>query len=375
MEHAPKHGPLAGVRVVEFASLGPVPFAGMLLSDMGADVVRIERSGVSSLDRNDVTARGRRFVALDLKSPKDLETTLDLLEGADVLMEGYRPRVMERLGLGPDVVTARNPRLVYARMTGWGQSGPLADRAGHDINYVALTGALAAIGTASQPVVPLNLVGDYGGGALYLVTGILAALIEARSSQLGQVVDCAMVDGTLSLLSLFHGWLHSGDWRESRASNLLDGAAPFYGVYICKDGKHVALGAIEPQFYATFCERAELDWHTFSEQNDEKKWPKLREKLKAHFLTKTRDEWCERFEGLDACLSPVLTMKEAAAHEHIKARSSIVHIDGVMQSAPAPRFQRTPSQIRWGAAQASTRVTDLIDEWRQPPRRASISAV
>jgi alpha-methylacyl-CoA racemase len=360
-------GPLAGIRVVEFAGLGPVPFAGMLLSDMGADVVRIERGGVERLAAHDITARGRRFVALDLKNRDEAKTALDLACKADILLEGFRPGVMERLGLGPDDLLAHNPRLVYGRMTGWGQTGPLADAVGHDINYIAITGALAAIGQDGKPIPPLNLVGDYGGGALYLVMGVLAALNEASRSGCGQVVDCAMVDGVLSLMSMFQSWLNIGSWNERREANLLDGGAHFYTTYACRDGRHIAVGAIEPQFYATLLRLAQLEDPAFIAQRDPTQWPDLREKAQAVFLTRDRDEWAALLEGTDACVAPVLTMSEAPAHPHIAARASLVAKDGVLQAAPAPRFSRTPSAIQGAPPQQADDPGAILSAWAQRP--------
>ncbi|CAO3422415.1 CaiB/BaiF CoA transferase family protein [Azospirillum doebereinerae] len=366
---AGRGGPLAGVRVVEFAGLGPVPFAGMLLADMGADVVRIERGGVERLDAQDITARGRRFVALDLKDPDQAETARRLADGADILLEGFRPGVMERLGLGPEPLLARNPRLVYGRMTGWGQDGPLANAVGHDITYIAITGALAAIGPGDgKPVPPLNLVGDYGGGALYLAMGVLAALTEAGRSGRGQVVDAAMCDGVLSLLSMFQSWLNVGQWRERREANMLDGGAHYYATYACRDGKHIAVGAIEPQFYATLLRLTGLDGDpAFAAQNDAAQWPALREKMQALFLTRDRDEWAALLEGTDACVAPVLTMGEARHHPHVVARQSLVEHGGVVQTAPAPRFSRTPSAIRNAPPQRPDDVGAILADWAQRP--------
>jgi alpha-methylacyl-CoA racemase len=354
-------GPLAGLRVVEFAGIGPGPFAAMLLADMGADVVRIDRPGAAVRDPRDVTGRGRRNLTLDLKRPESVESALQLLEAADALIEGFRPGVMERLGLGPDPVLARNRRLVYGRMTGWGQAGPLAQAAGHDINYIALAGALGAIGPAEKPVPPLNLVGDYGGGALYLVVGMLAGLIEARNSGRGQVVDCAMCDGAASLLSIFFTLLARGQWEERRASNLLDGGAPFYGTYACADGGFIAVGALEPQFYETLCRLAGLDAPEFRERGDRKRWPELRQKMQAVFKTRTRAQWCEILEGSDACFAPVLGLREASTHPHLVNRGTFLEREGVLQPAPAPRFSRTPSAIQ--ATRAST-PAEVLEDWR-----------
>jgi len=339
-------GPLSGVKIVEFAGIGPGPFCGMLLSDLGADVVRIDRKGGGRGSKFDVTARGRRSVALDLKSPEAVEACLTLMERADAAFEGFRPGVMERLGLGPEVALKRNPKLVYGRMTGWGQFGPLAQAAGHDINYIAITGALAAIGLDDKPIPPLNLVGDFGGGALYLAFGMLAGIISARTTGQGQVVDCAMTDGAASLMSMFYGMLASGAWREGREANLLDGGAHFYGTYQCKDGGWVSLGSIEPQFYALLLEKAGLDDPQFKLQMSRDDWPALKAKLTDVIKTKTRDEWTALMEGTDVCFGPVMGLKEAASHPHNAARETFVTIDGVVQPAPAPRFSATPGAIQ-----------------------------
>lgn len=336
-------GPLAGMRVVEFAGIGPGPFASMMLADMGAEVITLVRAGQSPKGS---AARGRKIVAVDLKDKAAVTSVLALLDGADALVEGFRPGVMERLGLGPDVIAARNPKLVYGRMTGWGQSGPLAQAAGHDINYISLTGALAAIGPAERPVLPLNLVGDFGGGALYLVVGLLAALLEASKSGQGQVVDAAMCDGAASLMTMFFDMTGAGRWKESRESNMLDGGAHFYGTYACGDGAFISIGSIEPQFYAQLREIAGLTDPQFDAQMDKANWPSLKTKLAAVFATKTRDEWCALMEGTDVCFAPVLTMSEATQHPHMVAREVFASHEGHMQPAPAPRFSRTPSGIR-----------------------------
>lgn len=338
-------GPLTGFRIVEFAGIGPGPFACMMLADMGAEVVTLDRIGAKK-NLKSVAGRGRKVVELDLKDSAAIAHALDLLVSADALIEGFRPGVMERLGLGPDIVLKRNPRLVYGRMTGWGQTGPLAQAAGHDINYISVTGALAAIGTAEKPILPLNLVGDFGGGALYLVVGVLAAMLEASKSGKGQVVDAAMCDGAASLMSMFFDMSAAGRWKESRESNFLDGGAHFYGVYECKDGQFVSIGSIEPQFYALLRKLAGLNDPAYDAQMDAKGWPGLKEKLTDVFLSKTRDEWCAIMEGTDVCFAPVLTMSEAAKHPHMVDRKVFVSNDGYTQPAPAPRFSRTPSAIR-----------------------------
>jgi alpha-methylacyl-CoA racemase len=343
-QHAAKiAGPLAGMRIVEFAGIGPGPFASMMLADMGAEVITLVRAGQSP---QGAAARGRKIVAVDLKDKAAVTSVLALLDGADALVEGFRPGVMERLGLGPDVVASRNPKLVYGRMTGWGQNGPLAQAAGHDINYISVTGALAAIGPVDRPVLPLNLVGDFGGGALYLVVGLLAALLEATKSGKGQVVDAAMCDGAASLMTMFFDMTAAGRWNEDRETNMLDGGAHFYGTYACKDGTFISIGSIEPQFYAQLREIAGLTDSQFDGQMDKANWPILKQKLTAVFAGKTRDEWCALMEGTDVCFAPVLTMSEAVQHPHMVAREVFVSHEGHMQPAPAPRFSRTPSRIR-----------------------------
>lgn len=343
-------GPLHGVKVVEFAALGPAPMGAMLLADLGAEVLRIERkatvTGRPTADlfdpKIDILNRSRRVVTLDLKKPEAIETALRLVAGADVLVEGFRPGVMERLGLGPEVCLARNPRLIYGRMTGWGQSGTLASTAGHDINYLSLSGALHAIGEAGgKPVVPLNLVADCGGGAMLLALGVLAALVEARGSGRGQVVDAAMTDGAAVLMSMMYTLKAMGQWTQERGSNLLDGGAHFYDTYQCRDGKWLSVGAIEPQFYALLLDKAGIADPAFRAQWDRAQWPALKKKLAAVLLTKTRDEWCAVFAGSDACVAPVLDMDEAPSHPHNRSRNTFVEVNGVTQPAPAPRFSRT----------------------------------
>ena len=338
-------GPLSGLKVVEMAGLGPAPFCAMLLADMGAQVVRIERPGGSAkLGKADVTARGRPALELDLRSAAGKQTVLALVDKTDVLVEGFRPGVMERLGLGPDECLARRPALVYGRMTGWGQHGPLAHAAGHDINYISLSGALHAIGRKGEPPVPpLNLVGDFGGGAMLLAFGVMAAVFEARGSGRGQVVDAAMTDGTALLSAMMFGMRAAGHWTLGREDNMLDGGAPYYRVYECADGKFVSVGSIEPQFYALLMERCGIDDAQLRErQNDHALWPEFIQRLEALFKTKTRDEWCALLEGTDVCFAPVLNWDEAAHHPHNAARGTFVEIDGVVQPAAAPRFSRTP---------------------------------
>jgi alpha-methylacyl-CoA racemase len=344
-------GPLAGIKVLEIAGIGPGPFCGMMLADMGADVVRIDRA-VHGQGRDmgrapiDVLARGRRSVAVDLKSKDGIAVVLRLVEQADVLLEGFRPGVMERLGLGPEVCLGRNPRLVYGRMTGWGQEGPMAQAAGHDINYIALAGALEPIGRKGQkPTPPLNLVGDFGGGGMLLAFGIAAALVERASSGKGQVIDAAMVDGASTLMGFFHAMLAMGAWGGERGTNILDTGAHYYETYETRDGLYISLGSIEPQFYAELIEKLGLDPKTLPSQNDRSKWPEMKERFELIFKTKTRDEWCALMEGTDICFAPVLSMKEVAKHPHLAYRSTYVERHGLTQPAPSPRFSRTPAEL------------------------------
>lgn len=345
-------GPLHGLKVIEFAGIGPGPFAAMLFADMGAEVIRIERKSaarrpLSLLNAGpfDVTNRGRRAVGLNLKRPEGIVVALRLVDQADALIEGFRPGVMERLGLSPAVCLARNARLVYGRMTGWGQTGPLAASAGHDINYIAISGALHAIGTPDQPLPPLNLVGDYGGGAMMLAWGMMAALWEAQRSGQGQVVDAAMCDGAALLMAMMYGVQAAGLWTNVRAANLLDGGAHFYGTYACADGKFIAVGAIEPQFYRLFLEKCGIDDPDLAEQHDPSAWPAQRAKLATILRTRTRDEWCLLLEGTDACVSPVLDLDEAPHHPHNQSRHTFIVVDDVLQPAPAPRLSRTPPRV------------------------------
>ncbi|MFZ2527256.1 MAG: CaiB/BaiF CoA-transferase family protein [Rhodococcus sp. (in: high G+C Gram-positive bacteria)] len=357
-----KKGPLAGIRVVEFAGLGPGPHAATLLADLGADVVCIQRPGlIPPAGHRDQIQRGRTIVEANLKDPEQVEKVLGLIERADVLIEGFRPGVTERMGLGPDAALARNPRLVYGRMTGWGQEGPLADVAGHDINYISLTGVLHAIGRKGErPVPPLNMVGDFGGGSMFLIFGILAALVERQTSGKGQVVDAAMVDGALALSHMMWAFRGRGIWSDERGTNMLDSGAPYYDTYETSDGKYMAVGAIEPQFYALLLQGLGLDATELPAQNDFSAWPELQKLFTEKFLSKTRDEWSLIFLGTDACVSPVLTWAEASGNEHIAARGSLVELDGVTQHAPAPRFSRTPS----GAPTAPAgEATDIETVW------------
>lgn len=358
-----RQGPLSGLKVVEFAGIGPGPFCGMLLSDLGADVVRIDRKGAGRGSPSDITSRGRRSVGLDLKQPASVETCLKLMEKADAVIEGFRPGVMERLGLGPDVALKRNPRLVFGRMTGWGQTGPYANAAGHDMNYIAITGALHAIGAKDKPVPPLNLVGDFGGGALYLAFGLLAGVIQARETGKGQVIDCAMSDGAASLMAMFYGFKASGMWKEERRANMLDGGAHFYDTYQCKDGKWISIGSIEPQFYALLLEKTGITDPAFAAQMDRGAWDGLREKLGAVIATKTQAEWTEIMGATDVCFAPVLDLDEAPKHPHNVARQTFVEIGGVVQPAPAPRFSATPGAIQGPPPAIGAHDVEALSDW------------
>jgi alpha-methylacyl-CoA racemase len=336
-------GPLQGTRILELASIGPGPFCAMLLADLGAEVLAVDRPAAERPAWPALFGRGRRRVAVDLKHPEGPGVVLDLVAGADALVEGFRPGVAERLGIGPEACLARNPRLVYGRVTGWGQDGPLAGAAGHDIDYIALAGALHPVGPAEGPPVPaLNLLGDFGGGGMLLALGVVAALLEAARSGQGQVVDAAMVDGAALLTTQLHELLAAGLWTDRRAANLLDGAAPFYAVYETADGHHLAVGALEPRFYAELLDRVGLAAEDLPDQLDRDGWPVLRQRLAAAFRTRTREEWCRLLEGSDACVAPVLSLLEAPTHPHNQARATFVEVGGVTQPAPAPRFSRTP---------------------------------
>jgi alpha-methylacyl-CoA racemase len=359
-------GPLRGVRVVELAGIGPGPHAATLLADLGADVVRVERPGGAASAggrETDLLTRGRPSVAMDLKSPAAVETVLRLVESADVLLEGMRPGATERLGLGPEDCHARNPRLVYGRMTGWGQEGPWSQVAGHDMNYIAIAGALHGLGqTPDRPQFPTNLVGDFGGGSTYLVIGVLAALLESRVSGEGQVVDAAIVDGTAHLSAMFASMLAGGWAQERRAANLLDGGAPFYDVYETADGRHMSVGALEPQFYAALLEGLGLG-EDVPDRNDPAQWPALRETLAARFKERTQAEWAAVFDGTDACCAPVLPLTEAARHPHLAARGTYVERDGVLQPAPAPRFSRTRPTLTTGPSVPGGRTREALLAW------------
>lgn len=365
-------GPLQGFKVVEMAGLGPGPFCAMMLADMGAEVIRIDQkrrpgapaSPFFSHQRFDVLARGRRSIALDLKKPAGVEAALSLIAQADALLEGFRPGVMERLGLSPETCLQRNPRLIYGRMTGWGQFGPLAFAAGHDINYVALTGALSAIGRpGTPPAVPLNLVGDFGGGAMMMAFGLVCGLLEAQRSGKGQVIDAAMTDGAALLSAAMYGFKADGQWSNERSSNMLDGGAPYYDTYTCADGKHVALGAIEPQFYVLLREKLGLSDPVFDAQNDRAKWPDLKRRIAEVLSTRTRDQWCELLEGTDVCFAPVLDWDEAPEHPHNRERAAFTYVEGVLQPAPAPRFSRTPGAIRYPPAAPGEHSASILREW------------
>ncbi|MCU1690970.1 MAG: sle [Frankiales bacterium] len=360
-------GPLSGLRVVEMAGLGPCPHAAMVLADLGADVVRVDRASgrfdLSDAD-SDVLLRGRRTLVADLKSPDGVALVLDLVEKADVLVEGFRPGVMERLGLGPEQCAERNPRLVFGRITGWGQDGPMAPRAGHDLNYLGLTGSLAAIGRAGErPVPPLNLVADFGGGSMLLVVGVMAALWERQSSGRGQVVDAAMVDGVALLSQMLWSFRGQGLWGDTRGTNALDGGAPFYDTYPCKDGRFVAVGAIEPQFFAAMCAGLGIDDDGLPSYFDQAGWPQWRERIATALLTRTRDEWTRVFDGVDACVTPVVELAETLDQPHLAARGTFTVVDGVQQAAPAPRFSRTPAAAPTAPRPVSPDAEEVLRDW------------
>ena len=340
-------GPLKGLKIIEMAGIGPGPFCGMVLADLGAEIIRVDRaSAIGTGSKKEPSNRGKKSIAVDLKAKEGVEVVLKLVETADAIFEGFRPGVMERLGIGPEVCLARNDRIVFGRMTGWGQEGPLANAAGHDINYISLSGALAAIGRpGSPPVPPLNLIGDFGGGGMLLALGLVAALLESRESKKGQVVDAAMTDGSALLMTMIYSMQSSGMWKTTMGSNLLDGGSHFYDTYECKDGKFISIGSIEPQFYALLCQIAELDEKVFSKQMSRDLWPEQKEEIKKIFLKKTRDEWCELMEGTDVCFAPVLDMSEAPQHPHNKERKTFIDLEGVTQPAPAPRFSRTEPEV------------------------------
>ena len=362
-------GPLAGVRIIELAGIGPGPFAAMLLSDMGAEVIRVDRAqavagGDPSSPPADPLLRGRRSIGVDLKRAEGVEAVLRLVESADALIEGFRPGVTERMGLGPDVCAARNPELVYGRMTGWGQDGPYAQTAGHDINYIALAGALEGVGRAGQPPTPpLNLVGDFGGGAMFLAFGLVCGILEARSTGEGQVVDAAMVDGAATLMSMFYGFDAMGLLQPERGTNLLDSGAHFYDVYECADGGYVSIGSIEPQFYAELLRLTGLDGEDLPHQHDRSAWPAMKQRLAAVFKERTRDEWCKVMEGTDVCFAPVLSLAEAHVHPHMAARGTFTEVGGVRQPAPAPRFSRTDPEIARPPSHPGQHTDAVLAEW------------
>ena len=375
-------GPLSGIKIVELAGIGPAPYGTMLLADLGADVIRVDRSsnvvgGDPELPPADLLARSRRSVGVDLKHPDGVATVLDLVADADVLIEGFRPGVMERLGLGPDVCLARNERLVYGRMTGWGQEGPYASTAGHDINYIALAGALEPLGRAGeQPTPPLNLVGDFGGGGMLLAFGVAAALVEVARSGKGQVIDTAMVDGAASLMTMTWSFRHMGMWDGERGTNMLDTGAHFYDTYETADGKYVSIGSIEPQFYRELLRLTGLDGEDLPYQHDTSHWPALKERFGEVFRQKTRAEWCELMEGTDVCFAPVLAMPEAPEHPHMKQRGTFTEVAGLVQPAPVPRFSRTPGEISRPPAHAGQHTDEALSDWGIDPdviaaRRAS----
>ena len=354
-------GPLEGLRVIELEGIGPAPFCGMLLADLGAEVVSVGRKSSPRERPAEISERGKRTIAVNLKCAEGVEIVLDLCRSADVLIEGFRPGVAARLGIGPDACMARNRRLVYGRMTGWGQTGPLAGAAGHDINYIALSGALHAIGRAGErPVPPLNLVGDFGGGGMFLAFGVMCAVFEAQRSGLGQVVDASMVEGSATLLHMMHAMLAYGRWRDERGVNLLDGAAHFYDTYETKDGKHVSVGSIEPQFYQLLVELSGVDAQEFAPQYDATRWPELKRRLAEVFKRRTRDEWCRIMEGTDACFAPVLSLTEAPRHPHNRARGTFLENAGVVQAAPAPRFSRTSAAVPRPPAPVGSDTTEVL---------------
>jgi alpha-methylacyl-CoA racemase len=358
-------GPLKGIKIIEIAGIGPGPFSAMMLSDMGADVLRVDRKEAAGRNsKYDVLGRGRRSVALDLKNAEGVSAVLKLVERADALIEGFRPGVMERLGLGPDACFERNPKLIYGRMTGWGQTGKLAHSAGHDINYIALTGALHSIGRPGEtPVPPLNLIGDFGGGGLLLAFGIVCGILEARQSGKGQVIDAAMTDGSAALMAMIYGLKAASRWGNNKGTNLLDSGAHFYDTYECADGRWVAIGSIEPQFYKLLLEKTGIDDPDFHAQMDESKWPALKSKLASVIKAKTRDEWCALMEGTDVCFAPVLDMDEAPLHPHNRERQTFVEIDGITQPAPAPRFSRTQPEIRATSSVIGKDTKETLAEW------------
>ena len=357
-------GPLAGLKIVEMSAIGPVPLAGMLLADMGADVVIVDKANDPWVMPGDILRRGKRAIEVDLKAEQGVATARQLIEKADIVIEGFRPGVMERLGLGPEVFKDTNPQLIYGRMTGWGQTGPLSQAAGHDINYIALTGALHGIGRKdSNPVPPLNLVGDYGGGTMFLIMGVLAALHELKESGTGQVIDAAITEGTANLMTMFYTMTNVGGWNRNRASNMLDTASHFYDTYQTSDEKFVSLGSIEPQFYSLMKEKLGLDEADFADQLNPKKWPEQKQKIAAVIKRKTRSEWCDIMEGTDVCFAPVLDYLEAPEHHHMQARQAYIEVDGKVQPAPSPRFSRTKSEIGSTQDVAKNDIAKIKSDW------------
>ncbi len=362
-------GPLVGYKVIELAGIGPNPMCGMMLADMGAEVIRVDRLvesglGIAIDPKYSLLNRGRRSIAVDMKSPEGVELILRLVADADALIEGFRPGVTERLGLGPDVCLERNPKLVYGRVTGWGQDGPLSKAAGHDINYISIAGAAYCIGPDGQPPAPpLNLVGDFGGGGMFLALGVVAALLEAQKSGRGQVVDAAMTDGTAILMAAIYGMHGAGIWTDERQGNILDGGAHYYGAYETADGKYISIASIESKFYDEFMQRTEFSDPDHAAHKDRKQWPATRAEMAKLFKSKTRDEWCTILEGTDVCFAPVLSMSEAPSHPHNVARKTFVELDGVTQPAPAPRFSRTPSQVQKAPSASGADTSAVLQDW------------
>ena len=358
-------GPLKDIKILEFSGIGPGPYCGMLLADMGADVIRVGRKGTEGLENKfDIHNRSKRSITADLKNKDTISEILKLIDQVDVVFEGYRPGVMEKLGLGPDLCLERNPKLVYGRMTGWGQEGPMSNLAGHDINYISLSGALHAIGRKdSNPIPPLNLIGDYGGGGMHLAFGIVSGLIHSLKTGEGQVVDSAMVDGSLSLMSFFYSLKEMGHWEDNRGSNLLDGFAHFYDTYECLDKKYIAIGSIEPQFYNELLEKLEINDERFKDQHNKELWPELKEKMTSTIKLKSRSEWVEIFAGSDACVSPVLSMEEAQTHPHNIEREAFTNIDGFNQPNASPRYSKTKPEIKHNARKMGTDLEDICNEF------------
>ena len=355
-------GPLKGIKVIEFSALGPGPFCGMILADLGAEVIVIDRfESAGQVTKTDIASRGKKSIAIDLKKKESIDLIKDIVQNADVVIEGLRPGKMEKLGMGPEDFFEVNPKLIYGRMTGWGQHGPLSSAPGHDINYIALTGALSSIGSKnSAPLPPLNLVGDFGGGGMVLAMGICAALVEVSKSGKGQIIDSAMTDGSALLMSMMYGFYSAGIWTDHRESNLLDGAAHFYGCYECKDKKFVSIGSIEPQFYQELIKRLDLDYNVFKDQMDRSKWPEFKKIIEKKFKEKTRDEWCDVMEGGDVCFAPVLSLEESINYRHNKERETFVDIDGVIQPAPAPRFSNTPGEIKHSPVKKGENTREIL---------------